>query len=81
MSRTITLTEREAALLEGLVRNEIDVTQDEKRTARTRISNSSNPEDVRKALEQYDYFVEQLHALRAILPKLTGIEGGADDDP
>lgn len=74
MSKVIKLTEREAAILEGLIADEIDVTQDAKRSARTRITRPSSSDDMEQAMSDYDYFIERLHALYQLKGKLSGEE-------
>lgn len=74
MSKVFRLTEREAAILEGLVADEIDITQDAKHTARTRITTPSSSDDMNAAMSEYDYFIERLHDLYRLKGKLSGDE-------
>ena len=74
MIKVFRLTERESAILERLVTDEIDVIQDAKRTARTRITTPSRSDDMNAAMSEYDYFTDQLHDLYRLKGKLSGDE-------
>ena len=68
--KTITLTEREAALLADMISAQIKDTQDRKVAARARLAARVCGDDMEKRLAEYDYCINQLHELNQLKAKL-----------